>query len=407
MMPPRPLPLAPRPFPDESVRSWIGRVAARYDLEPPELIARLRGGAGVDVSRISSLDWSVDADLEILLARAARLDRSQISALRLLARDIPFPATWHRRLLAWCSACVGEDVGRYGETYERAAWRLGCCVACPTHRLLLQEACLCVYGCCLYRPLAGRLRLVCQLCRRPADGLQTSLPDADVSVVRRSELPPGFTLDLQTDLLGAMTGAVPPGPWRTGVSGSHFAVVVRDLAAAILWPTWFDLPMKEDPSAPSHHHHSFVELDVRTSLEVLGIIAAVLSVTTGGGPTAIRSIILKEDGPSADPVRFVRTLPAAVRRWLHAASRAWPPALAGVVGPALEIEEKRICEATSARDQADRNAAWARDAAPRLRAAAIRRIAKRARRRAVARAVRKEQGRATGAQVGLIGKGEA
>jgi hypothetical protein len=158
MIPPRPLPLAPRPFSDESVRSWIGRVAARYDLEPMELIARLRGGAGVEASRISSLDWSVDAELEILLAHAARLDRSQISALRILARGIPFPATWHRRLVAWCSACVGEDVGRYGETYERAAWRLGCCVACSTHRLLLEEACLCVYGGCRYR---GRSRGVC------------------------------------------------------------------------------------------------------------------------------------------------------------------------------------------------------------------------------------------------------
>jgi hypothetical protein len=88
MMPPKPLPLAPRPFSDESVRSWIGRAAARYDLEPMELIARLRGGAGIEASRISSLDWSVDAELEILLAHAARLDRSQISALRV---DLPWP----------------------------------------------------------------------------------------------------------------------------------------------------------------------------------------------------------------------------------------------------------------------------------------------------------------------------
>jgi hypothetical protein len=409
MIPPRPLPLAPRPFSDESVRSWIGRVAARYDLEPMELIARLRGGAGVEASRISSLDWSVDAELEILLAHAARLDRSQISALRILARGIPFPATRHRRLVAWCSACVSEDVGRYGEIYERAAWRLGCCVACSTHRLLLEEACLCVYGGCRYRPVAGRLRLVCRLCRRPADELQTSLPSADALAVRRRELPPGFTFDLQTDLLGAMTGAVPTGPWRTDGSGSQFAVMVRDLAAAILWPTWFEFPMNEDPSARSRHHHLFPELGLRTSLEVLGTIAAVLSATAGEGSTGTLSVTVKGDGSSADPMKFVRTLPAAVRRWLGAASREWPPTtLAGIVGHAVDIEEKRICDANSARDLADRNAAWARDAAPRLRAAAINRIAARARRVAVARTVRKEQGRGvampTGSQVGLIGK---
>jgi hypothetical protein len=191
-----------------------------------------------------------------------------------------------------------------------------------------------------------------------------------------------------------VTGAVPTGPWRIGGSASHFAVMVRDLAAAILWPTWFDLSTNEDSSArPRHHHHLFAELDLRMGLEVFGIIAAVLSATAGGYPTGIGSAALKEDGPSADPVRLVRILPAGVRCWLRAASCAWAPVPAGAVGYALDVEEKRLCEATSARDLADRNAAWVRDAAPRRRAAAIKRIAARARRRAEARVVRKGQGR--------------
>ncbi len=142
---------------------------------------------------------------------------------------------------------------------------------------------------------------------------------------------------------------------------------------------------------------------------MLGTIAAVLSATAGEGSTSTRSVTVKGDGSSADPLKFVRMLPAAVRRWLGAASREWPPTtLAGIVGRAVDIEEKRICNANSARDLADQNAAWARDAAPRLRAAAINRIAARARRVAVSRTVRKAQGRGIampiGSQVGLIGK---
>ena len=280
---PKPLPLAPRPFPDESVRSWIGRVAARYDLEPPELIARLRGGTGVDASRISSLDWLVDAELETLLARAVRLDRSQISALRVLARDMPFPATWHRRLLAWCSVCVGEDIGRYGETYERAVWRLGCCVACPTHRLLLEETCLCVYGRCRFRPVAGRQRLVCELCRQPAEGLQPNLLGTGALMMRRS--PTGFALDLQADLLSAVIGGMPTGRWQFGISASHFAVMVQDLAAAILWPIRFDFAARADQLVRPCCHHPFAESDPRTGLKVLGIIAFILIATAGGGPS--------------------------------------------------------------------------------------------------------------------------
>ncbi|MBA3897995.1 MAG: TniQ family protein, partial [Sphingomonadaceae bacterium] len=107
---PRSLPLAPRPFPDESIRSWIGRVAARYDLAPAELVTRLRDGPGVHVSRLFPLDWQEDAELDHLLAQAARLDEARIRALRLVVTDRPKPALWHRTLLAWCPACACEDV---------------------------------------------------------------------------------------------------------------------------------------------------------------------------------------------------------------------------------------------------------------------------------------------------------
>lgn len=166
----RPLPLAPRPMPGEAVLSWVRRLAARYDLEPAALVADLRGGEGVPAWRLSSLDWRADAELEHLLAQAARLDACRIAALRAITQDLPEPAAWHRRSLAWCPVCVFEDIALYRETYERAVWRLGCCAACPLHHLVLARSCLvCGCGRMGYRAVAGRLRLVCEYCRRPVD----------------------------------------------------------------------------------------------------------------------------------------------------------------------------------------------------------------------------------------------
>jgi hypothetical protein len=407
MTPATPLPLAPRPFPDESIRSWIGRIAARYDLESLELVARLRGSTDVDGSRVSALDWMVDAELETLLARAARLDRSQISALRVPVRDLPPLATWHRQVLAWCSACVREDIARYGETYERGIWRLGCCAACPTHSMLLEEICLCVYGRCRFRPVAGRLRLVCEVCRRPADALQDSLPGAEASVVRRGELLAGLALDLQADWLGAITGAAPTGPWQFNISASRFAAMVRDLAAAVLWPAWFHCATAADESARPCSAHFFAGLDPRTGLTALGTIASVLAAAAGGSLSDRRFMVLAGRElrfVPAELVWFVQPLPADVRRWLRAAAQEWAPILAQNLGSALDIAQRRVRDAQLARDQAGRNAVGARDAA-------VKRIAARAGRRAVARAHRPAQGRGAitpeGVQAGPVGAAPA
>jgi len=186
---PRSIPLAPRPFPEESVRSWIGRVAARYDLAPPDLLTWLRDGAAVHVSRLASLDWQEDAELEHLLARAAHLDGTRIRALRPIVEVQPKPALWYRQLLAWCPVCACEDVMRHGETYERAVWRFGCCAACPTHRLLLADVCpVCAFGHVGLQAVAGRQRLVCALCKRLVDALPENGRGVDILVLRWSRL---------------------------------------------------------------------------------------------------------------------------------------------------------------------------------------------------------------------------
>lgn len=134
------IPVAPRPFADEAMRSWIGRVAARYDLEPEQLVWCLRGARaeGAHYSEFHEIHWRPDAELEYLLAQATRLDVTRIAELRIPIQGLPDPSGWHRQSRAWCPLCVNEDVRRYGETYERAVWQLGFCAVCSARRQTLR-----------------------------------------------------------------------------------------------------------------------------------------------------------------------------------------------------------------------------------------------------------------------------
>lgn len=388
---PRPLPLAPRPFRNESVRSWIGRVAARYDLRPSELIAGLRNGEELPGWRLASIDWRPDVELEHLLAGVTRLHHSLIGALRLPLSD---PAAWHRRSLAWCPTCVREDVERLGETHERADWRLGCYVVCQTHRLRLEHLCaVCRFGRCGLGPVAGRQRLVCGLCRSLVDASEPYSPGSKIAALRwsRSGLMPDtdlalFALDLQSDLLRAVRGTTPAGPSWLGVPASWLAPVVRDLAGVFAWPAWFPIATKQNWSDLAASPDILAEMDPPAAARALGVIGSVLRDMADGCHGRLRSA-----GVHAELAWFVRGLPDDVRQWLLVLAQGWAPALARRVEEAVDVEERRIHETRAMRDKADRDAAWARKAAPRLRAAAIRRIAARAHRRAVARRERTEQ----------------
>jgi len=389
---PRSIPLAPRPFPDESVRSWIGRVAARYDLTPPALVAQLADGHSVHVSRLASLDWQEDAALENLLAQATHLDRARIRGLRPIVEDKPVPTHWHRSLLAWCPRCAYEDVARHGETYERAVWRLGCCAACPTHRSVLADVCpACAYGCVEFQAIAGRQRLVCGLCKRPVDLSPDTGQGRGILVDPRShfELPqcPEWTqlaLALQAVLLGLAAGSTSP-LWQLDVPASGVADVVRDLAAALLWPGFFRLgPMHDEGAMMAFRDHVFAALAPRIAHEVLGIIASVLTAVAGRPPLRMRAAQVEGLGPSGaavDLTWFIRRLPADGQQWLKARARGWGPILARAVGDAADIEEAGRRRAIARREQARRDGAWLRHATAKYVNDARRRIAARAAKR--------------------------
>jgi hypothetical protein len=126
---PAPLPLAPRPYAGEAPSSWVKRVAARYDIAAHHLVSHLLDGYRVSVGRTERLDHRADVTLEVALGKAKRFDLKRIESLR-IAGDDGSASCWHRMCPAWCPACTRGDLAHLGEVYERAIWRLGCCVLC-------------------------------------------------------------------------------------------------------------------------------------------------------------------------------------------------------------------------------------------------------------------------------------
>jgi hypothetical protein len=139
-----PLPVAPRPYPDETLRSWANRVGAWYGMSGTELVNALRSRAVLpEADGFSSLEdcehegitprWVTD-----LLADAARLPRQHVYALRQddYARWIPPYVLWNgfgadRSRRCWrCLATCGED-------HERRVWRAGWTSVCVEHGLVL------------------------------------------------------------------------------------------------------------------------------------------------------------------------------------------------------------------------------------------------------------------------------
>lgn len=98
-----PLPVAPRPCPGEALSSWVRRIAARYGLEPHDLIRHILGQGAQMLGRVERLDNRADPELEHTLAEAASIDIARIQSQRIVSDD-GAAWTWHRARPAWCNA---------------------------------------------------------------------------------------------------------------------------------------------------------------------------------------------------------------------------------------------------------------------------------------------------------------
>jgi hypothetical protein len=386
------LPLAPRPMPGEAVLSWVARIAARYDLSPSELLACLRGGVGVGSTRIAELDWKEDIELEALVARVTRLDRSEIGGMRLVIEEpTTNPAVWHRSTFAWCPGCVSDDVARHGESFERAAWRLGCYAVCPSHRLFLARSCA-VCGCrrCDFRPLAGRQRLVCEFCRDTVDArtpapVSTWFPGVQIAderigwhgAVHSADLTQ-LALAMQAALLRALGGSTPTLAERCGLSAGRFLVMVTDLAGVVL------PPMRPEGVVSTPSEQIFVTMEVRAVFELLGIVAALIESALTADTHAQPALTYRMPDGHGAPIDLVwlthgradSELPS-----LRDRATQWGSVIAHAIHDAISQEVSERRRRAVIRKQERLDAVWLRQASKRYRAEAIRRIQARAERR--------------------------
>ena len=391
-----PLPLAPRPMPGEALLSWVARIAARYDLSLSELIACLRGGVGVHSAWIAELDWQEDIELEGLLTRATCLDRSEIRAARLITEPLTNPAVWRRSALAWCPGCVSDDVARHGESFERAAWQLGCYVACPSHHLFLARACaVCGCRCCYFRPLAGRQRLVCEFCRGAIDArtpapVSTWFPGARIGDERIGWYGAVYSPDLaqlalamQADLLRALGGSTPPLAERCGLSVGSFIAMVTDLAGMILLPTRSTQGVMSTPSG-----QIFATMEVQAVFELLGLVAALIENTLTACTRARPALTGRmPDGHSVpiDMAWLTHRLADDELASLRGRATKWGLRIARAVQDAISREESERRRRAAIRERERLDAEWLRQASKRYRAEAVKRIQARAERCAARR----------------------
>lgn len=173
----RRLPVAPRPFREETLSSWLGRVACRYGLDAPTLAACLASRDAPSAAWPPPIDdISPSSDQIDLWARACAVDPARLRRMALGERHPRRTLAWfaNRGLAAaWapapvCLACFDADrvAGRDGHC--RANWLLAERCVCPAHGRMLIDQCPHCHG---RLRVAFRLRenLAAAVCARCAE----------------------------------------------------------------------------------------------------------------------------------------------------------------------------------------------------------------------------------------------
>ena len=141
------LPVAPRPFRDELLSSWMARVAGRYGLEP-QILSSFLAGQGGEIRRVD--DMEPDPGLLQLWARVCRIDPARLTRLSLVVRYPDRPRSWlvgdTEGPVPSCLTCFDADWAAQRDSHMRARWRLADQIVCPDHREMLQDRCPCCRG---------------------------------------------------------------------------------------------------------------------------------------------------------------------------------------------------------------------------------------------------------------------
>jgi hypothetical protein len=179
MMSGRRLPVAPRPYRDELLSSWLGRVACRYGLDAAGLVGALAADGDCDARGIPIDDAEPPREDIALWAQACGVDAERVSRLTLARRRPERPRFWFSsqgppwaptamRSPPVCCACFEADraVGR--DEHLRADWMLAERCVCPAHRQLLLDSCPRCRGRLHFgfHLRDGRARVICRECEQ-------------------------------------------------------------------------------------------------------------------------------------------------------------------------------------------------------------------------------------------------
>ena len=187
------------------------------------------------------LDYRADDELEAALAQAASISPARIRALRVVS-DGSGAACWHRTRPTWCRDCTRIDIEQHGEVYERAAWRLGSCVICPEHRILLEDACSrCLTGAiCAFGYRYGLAQLACIVCRQPVDTRpvvqrnSTWKGEGAFGIVFTPSLA-SLVEHLRGDIQEALAGRQPKRSWGHLGTAEGLVLVIVTLTLCVVW----------------------------------------------------------------------------------------------------------------------------------------------------------------------------
>ena len=255
-----PLPVAPRPYPDELISSWLDRVACRYGLRGGEIAAPLfKQGGGTPRRR---LDWQADA---ADLAAVGEVCRIPVEVLRAQDLAVAYP-DWPRHWFSWegrdgmsdpwgdlapgfCGCCLREDVAAGRDTYIRHAWARAFGM-CHRHKIPLTEACpWCGARRAFWPTLCrGRARHLCSACghfidqSRPRPDWRATPLDRDWVYAAPPEMP--ALIDLRVEawrraaafeamIAAALDGRAGGSCFSGGAQVLAFRQAVEDLAIVL------------------------------------------------------------------------------------------------------------------------------------------------------------------------------
>ena len=113
--PPLRWPVAPRPFPDEALGSWLGRVAALYRIK----VSTLAASASFDLGPNGHV-WLAPCNLSVeTILRLATLATLPVASIQAMADSVPRQPNRHYR---FCFSCLVLNPVDVTAPYWKAHW---------------------------------------------------------------------------------------------------------------------------------------------------------------------------------------------------------------------------------------------------------------------------------------------